>query len=417
MFDTSDIFSPGQLSICLDASAGSSGKGKMASFIADHADNWQFCCNTFSAQAGHWVKLDDGRCLFYQTLNSCAYSDKYEKMFIGPGASIELPAFFREMEENNVDPRRVGIHPLASIIQDMDGAFERGEVDFDGVPRAQHDGTMKAGSTCHGVGAARARRVLRRPDLKLVRDVPELQEFVCDTSEEIMQRLDKGQSGLFEIAQGFQLSLMLKDMYPYCTSRNVTVAAGFDDMMLPVRYAGNVILNCRTYPIRINSNKYLDPDTGKHLTWGEVEEYKAKGRDVRVYEGDSGPGYDDQIEISWDELTAQGESPEPIIEMTSVTKLPRRVFTFSRKNLQQAIRYNHTGKKMFISINFANYVDHAMSGSRGEAHPLWQTGALTPKFTKWFKENLQPVIHSTKAIVKFIGTGPLTDDMITLCGD
>jgi hypothetical protein len=413
MFDTDDVFEPGKLTICLDASAGSSGKGKVASFIADHADTWQFCCNTFSAQAGHWVKLDNGKLYFYQTLNSCAYSDKYQKMYIGPGAAIELPAFFREMEENNIDPRRIGIHPLATIIQDIDAAFERGEVDFDGTPRNKHDGTMKTGSTCHGVGACRARRILRRPDLKIVRDAPELKEFLCDTTEEIMERLDKGQSGLFEIAQGFQLSLMLSGMFPYCTSRNVTVAAGFDDMMLPTRYAGNIILNCRTFPIRINSNKYLDPETNKHLIWEEIEAYRREGREIKIYEGDSGPGYDDQTEMSWEDLTKLSGSPEPIIEMTSVTKLPRRVFTFSKKNLIQAIKYNHTGKRVFVSVNFANYVDHSMSGNRGIITPTHQSGDfITDKFKNWLDENLKPVLEGTPAVLKFIGTGPLTDDMI-----
>jgi adenylosuccinate synthase len=244
--------------------------------------------------------------------------------------------------------------------------------------------------------------------------MPELKEFICDTTEEIIDRLEKGQAGLLEIAQGFQLSLMLPKMYPYCTSRNVTVAAGFDDMMLPINYAGNVILNCRTYPIRINSNKYLDADTGKHLIWEEVEEYRKNGK-LKVYEGDSGPGYDDQEEITWETLTELSGSPEPIIEMTSVTKLPRRVFTFSQDNLRQAVRYNRTNRQTFISVNFANYVDIEMSGRRGEVcFPAVSGDNVTKKFDKWLSENVRPIAIETNARMRFVGTGPLTDDMIVM---
>jgi len=410
MFNTEWLFKAGKLTICMDASAGSSGKGKVASFIAKHAENWQFACNAFSAQAGHWV-IDNGRKYFYQTFNSCAYLNNYEKLYIGPGAAIELKALFREIEESNIPAEKVGINPLCSIIQEKDAAFERGEVDLDGNKINRHDGTMKTGSTCHGVGAARARRVLRRPDLILAKDVPELEQFLCDTSEEIIDRLNRGQSGLLEIAQGFQLSLMLPSMYPYTTSRNVTVAAAFDDMMLPICFAGDVVINCRTYPIRINSNKYIDPETGRHLTWNEVVSYKKENRNIEIYKGNSGPGYDDQREITWDELTELSGSPSKIIELTSVTKLPRRIFTFSRKNIEQAIRYNKTSGRTFISVNFANYVDYDMSNKKGVLeYPLAAGDIMTSKFNQWLSDN----IPSSAGDVRFVGTGPETDDMITL---
>lgn len=406
MFNTNEFFTSGRLSVILDAQAGSSGKGVIGSFICEHADNWQFACNAFSAQAGHWVKIDGGKSYFYQTFNSCAYANKYDKLYIGPGASIELDAFFRELEESNIKPHKVGIHPLASIIQPIDGAFERGEVDFDGNPVVKHDGTMKTGSTCHGVGACRARRMLRRPNTILARDIPKLREFICDTSVEIMNRLDNGQAGLLEIAQGFQLSYLLSEMYPYVTSRNCTVSAGLDDMMLPPIYAGNVLLNFRTFPIRINSNKFIAED-GKHLTWAEVQDYEKDGRPYKTYRGNSGPGYSDQVELSWDEITEISGSPVKIIEQTSVTKLPRRVFSFSKENMRQATQYNKTSGKMFGCINFANYVDHDIFGRRGG------NDQITTKFKKWMDDNITDA--ATCGIdVKYIGTGPLTNDKIIM---
>lgn len=393
------MFKPGKLTILMDGGAGSSGKGKMGSFITEHADNWQFACNTFAPQAGHWVRLHDGKQYFYQTLNSCAYQTyKYEKMFIGPGAILELPALLREMEENNVPRSKLGISPVVPILDvEIDQGFERGMRGFDGQEiKERHDGTSKFGSTNHGVGSCAARRVLRRQSLKLARDIPELKDMICDVPGEIMKRLNQGQSGLLEIAQGFQLSNMHTAFYPYVTYRNVTVAQGMSDMMLPTKYAGDVILNFRTFPIRINSNKYIAKEDGRHLTWAEIQ----AGVPHTVYEGNSGHWYPDQTELTWEELTKSSGAKEPIFEITSVTKLPRRVATFSLSNVAEAIIHNDTGNKIHLSINFANYVDAEMTGAT----------ELTPKFTAWMNENMKELIP----LVRFVGTGAQTDETVFL---
>jgi len=188
-----------------------------------------------------------------------------------------------------------------------------------------------------------------------------------------------------------------------CTSRNCSVVAGLDDMMLPTKYAGNVILNLMTYPIRINNKKYISHEDGHHLTWEEVK--AGVPHEVKVF--DSGPGYDDQREITWEELTEKSGSPELIVSMTSVTKLPRRVFTYSKKNLLQAIRHNDTGHKMFLSVNFTDYVDHSVKGKRTEED-------VTDKIKDWMNDNLWGICEHTRAIVLCLGTGPLTDDTIQL---
>lgn len=408
------MFKPGKLTILLDGGAGSSGKGKIGSYITQNTDNWQFCCNSFSAQAGHWVKLDDGRKYFYQSLNSCAYQDKYEKMYIGPGSHIELPALLREIEENNVKEYKLGIHPLAVIIEDRDAQYERGEITFEGE-KTNHDGTSKFGSTCHGIGSSKARRILRKPDLKCAKDIPELKKYICDVEYEIMSRLDKGQSGFLEIAQGFQLSLMHKKFYPYVTSRNVTTSAALSDMFLPPKYAGPIIINFRTYPIRINSNKYIDKQTGKHLTWDEVE--KQGIENVTIYKGNSGPGYSDQEELTWENITKNSGSKEKIQEITSVTKLPRRVFTFSKQNLLESIQLNDTGHEIYISINFADYVDSEIYGIRDKSESsIYNIHKRSPKLYDWIISNILEPLKQTnnKAKLKFIGTGPKTEDTILI---
>jgi hypothetical protein len=420
MFNTNFVFSPGKLTVALDGSAGSSGKGKLGSFLCEHAGNWQFACNTFMPQAGHCVVLDDRRTFVYQTFNSCAYlTDRYEKLYIGPGATIELPAFWKELEQNNIPPRKIGISHLTAILQEIDTDYERGNCEFAGKPLSKRvvGGPLAAtGSTAHGCGANRARRVLRDDSARYAHQVDKLQEFLCDVPREIMDRLDKGQSGLLEIAQGFQLSYLLPRFFPHTTSRNCTIAAGLDDLMVPPCYAGNVILNFRTFPIRINSKKYVDTTTGDHLTWDAVIE-RTRSQDpspnlleragITLAGRTSGPGYPDQQELTWDELTSMSGSPERLMEMTTVTNLPRRVFTFSRMNVEEAIRHNRANGQVYLSLNFANYVDHAVKGQRARC----LSGALgNARLERWLRENLDRY----RPMLKFIGTGARTDDMIQM---
>lgn len=406
MFDTNFFFTPGKLSIVMDGQFGSSGKAKLSSFLTEHAD-YQFACNAFSAQAGHWVETESGKRYFYQTLNGCAYQkDRYEKIYIGPDAAIELPALIREIEENNVPVSKIGIHPLCTIIQSKDQAYERGEVDFDGNPLpTRGDGTMKSGTTAHGVAPCRTRKMLRRSDTIYAKDIPELKEMLCNVECEIMDRLNDGQRGLLEIAQGFPLSLNYK-FHPACTSRNVTVSAALDGMMLPPIYAGNVMINFRTYPIRIASQKYIG-DNGKFLTWDEVQQYDLNGKTYQIYRGTSGNWYEDQQETTWDKITTDSGSKQKIQELTSVTKLPRRVATWSRKNLIEAIKYNITYSNTYISVNFINYIDTNISGYRG--HNINDF----PKVNNWINKNIpQDLLNEIGAELVILGTGPKTNDTV-----
>ena len=392
------LFKPGYLTIIQDGGAGSSGKGKLGSYITENSDNFTFACNAFAPQAGHWVRLDDGRTYFYQQLNSCAYNvNKYEKLYIGAGSIIELPALFKEISDNKIPYRKLGISPMAMILEDFDAGYERGQLEFNSHNKKLHDGTMKTGSTSHGCGSAAARRLLRTNSVRLARDVPELSHYLCNVQDEICDRLNKGESGLLELAQGFQLSLLYDRFYPNVTSRNVTVAQGMSDMFLPIKYAGPLVLNFRTFPIRISNNKYIAKDDGRHLTWAEIE----AGVPHDVYRGNSGDWYEDQHEISWDELTKLSGSPSDIIELTSVTKLPRRVATFSKLNVQDAIKYNDTGHEIFISVNFANYVDYKMSGVSDNAK-------ITQKFYDWKEQNFGGMG------INIVGTGMKTSETIWL---
>lgn len=645
---TNSFFIDGKLSVLLDGGAGSSGKGKMAAYLVKNSHKVNFVCNTFFPQASHsTVEVEDGKEVerIYKQLNSCAhFHDKFDKMYIGQGSVIDVKALLKEIEMTGLPTSKLGISPVATILQDIDTGFEEGKLDFDGNETAEmHSGTIKYGSTCSGVGAAKARRVLRRPNVMLARDVEELKPYLCNVSEEIMKRLSDGHSGLLEIAQGFQLSYGLSQFYPYTTSRNCTVASGFDDMMLPVHYLGNVCINFRTYPIRIHSYKYITipeeaenwiagdkievpagsperpeiaakiaeeqkklmkgaefevgdmkykfilPDdfpairpsfnmgiddsvtnvlmdwvrkineqkmhsvwtelpgvgifknlkvvrnededgkaisinltydkfeeileneegedqilfsvyhkkvgnqndlevgelyiigtTGKtmkvtyfglhrvtgnfifgtkgfadkenlltayknidakvisvsnkehwslsedidllddikesissmageekfvprFLGWDEVQEGKIPYEKIESYSGDF---YPDQDELNWEELTRLAGAPETIMECTTLTKLPRRVATFSQTNLSEAIQYNQSPNEIWIALNFVNYLDWNMNRV---------TDNVSEKVREFCAANISPVIRQHDNVsLKLLGTSKFTDDTILL---
>lgn len=404
----------GKISVIMDAQAGSSGKGKLAAYIFDkHFDEWDFACNAFYPQAGHWVRLGDGKnAFFYQTLNSCAwmwreYPDRMKDkiMFIGPGSIIELPALLREIKENNIPVGSLWIDDKALILQDDDTAYERGEKDFAGnTVTSRHDGTMKFGSTSHGVGACAAKRVLRDPRMVTAGDrIDVLYGYTTPSVSDIIMDLtiNQGKRGILEVAQGFQLSLNGR-FFPYTTSRNCTVAQGFSDMFLPVTLFDKLVLNFRTFPIRINSKKYLSKEDGHHLTYEEI----MGGVPYEIYEGNSGGWYEDQKEITWEQLTKDSGSSIPLMELTSVTKLPRRVATFSKMNLKDSI-LNGVGdevEKVFLSLNFANYVDASLLGVT-DHYELEDN----ERFCGWMKENFPKEYRS---LLQWVGTGPYHNQMV-----
>lgn len=462
MGKTNDFFIKGKISAVMDGGAGSSGKGKIASFIADNADNFQFVCNTFFPQASHTC-VHGGKTYVYKQLNSCAHiHEKFQKMYIGHGSVIDVQSLLKEIGMSGLPKEKLGIAPNAVVLQAMDKLFEEGKVDFDGeVLEQEHDGTIKFGSTCSGVGAARARKTLRRPNIILAKDVPELQPYICDVGREIIERLSKGQSGLLEIAQGFQLSYGLPEFFPYTTSRNCTLAAALDDMMLPPTVIGNVCINFRTYPIRIHSYKYIanedqtieykiprtvSPDEiekyleqfktkhqgamfelitgssmdeegkhtvtmaptlfvkikkGKHLTWDEVQEGKVKHDKIESYSGD---GYPDQRELTWEKISEQAGMK--VMECTTLTKLPRRIFTPSKMNIRDSILFNQTPNKIYISLNFVNYV-------AGEMYR--RTDHIDGRVQQFIAEYFDPIIKEFRNVeLKYLGTSEHTEDTIII---
>jgi adenylosuccinate synthase len=141
---------------------------------------------------------------------------------------------------------------------------------------------------------------------------------------EYKERLRTGGATILEGAQGYSLGIH-SGFYPYTTSRECTVAQLCSDTLVSPDQITAVYGCARTYPIRV-SNRYTD---GMMHGW-------------------SGPCYSDQQETSFDALNQ-------VQETTTVTKLPRRVFTFSDAQFKEAVEANMPSK-LRVAITFCDYV-------------------------------------------------------------
>lgn len=433
-----------------------------------------------SPNASHTVIDGDHNIVFKALPSGSIYHEKLEKLFIVSGATFEVKALLAEMEILGIPREKVRISPRAGITTDIDAAYERGECDLDGKPYLdefgeplRQAGTLKTGTTASGSGAVLAKKVLRHKTLKLAKDCPEIADMIGIVEEEILTMLAAGKSGLFEIGQGFPLSNNYWRFAPNTTSRNVTVSSALNDAFLPPSVVGNVIINTRTFPIRINSKKYVSvaqdleikrmPEVaevlynthgigltasenmikdmmkekfgefylgittigaettnpkhivklkaGKFLTWEEVQSGLFEYEVMDSYSGD---WYPDQAEITWEDIEAGANIQIPqVVKNTTLTKLPRRVATFSQINLDEAIKYNQTNYFVYISVNFINFVDGTMEGVKASTSDGQPNEALSDKAAAWLTENVLPVVQKyNNATLAFIGTSEKTDDFI-----
>lgn len=413
MFNTDEFFINGKLGVLIDVAFGSSAKGTLEDFLVDNSDKVDFLCTTNSSNASHTVMRRDGFEFVYKTLPSGSHHhDKLEKVFIGHGAAIELEALYKEIDKTGIPREKVGISPITPIIQQADKDYEGGKCTLEGEYKDDDmDGTIKTGTTASGSGAVRAKKVLRRKDLLLARDIDEISDMICDVSAEILELLRQGKAGLLAVGQGFALSQGLHQFYPYTTSRSVTVASALNDMFLPITVVGNVILNDRSMPIRIFDKKFKCKESGDYLTWDEKNDYDYRGKSYEIIESYSGDFYEDSKELTWDEVTEMSGSPKPLWEQTTLTKLPRRIATHSFMNLIQAINQNQTPHQVFISVSFANYIDWDMYEKSGKGI----ADKVTLKFMQWLKDNITDVIDNTEhdnVKLAYISTSPYSEDFI-----
>lgn len=452
------FFKKGKVSFIMDGFAGSSGKGLLASNIVKFSNNCNFAVSTNGQNASHYYeeKFADGteKIILFKVLpTSSVYHEKLDAVYIAQGAAFEPKRLLEEIELTGIPRNKVRLHYKAGIISQQDRDFESGVCDYEGrINEERQKGTVTSGTTASGAGSVRAKKCMRNPDQRIYAyEYPELQEFLCDTEREIMDRLDAGQSGLFEIAQGFALSYGLSYSKRNTTARNCSVTAAMDDAMIPPYYAGNVFINLRTYPIKINNKKWVLKGgiTYQEIKNSTIDEVK-QGFDERLFdfnENENGiwvitkkdiflTGFDlenypnipyetidsysgdwyrngwekpeTQEELTWEEVEEQyGDKIDKKAIYTSLTLMPRRVGTFSAELLVDAIRYNRPSQdsEMFLSLNFCNWLDKDIEG-KTDKHDL------TIKVIDWLEKNFAVVDDFKNVSLSILGTGKWVGEFI-----
>lgn len=332
----------------MDLQYGSTGKGLLAGYLAKRFQP-DTLVTAWAANAGHTFIDKGGRKFVHTMLANGVVSPKLRRVLIGPGSVIDPTNLLRELRTcgDLLRDVQVLIHPHAAIIKDehrdREAAFHR------------------IGSTKKGVGAAMVTRIERHvneADSNVAKHAlkgHDLERFLC-SQWDYAQAVDQAEVMQIEGAQGHSLS-MYHGFYPYCTSRDVSTAQVLADCAIPHHRLDHVFGTLRTFPIRV-ANRF-----------GE------NGEQV----GFSGPWFDDQHEIAWSDLGLQPE-------LTTVTKLPRRIATFSMQQAYEAIRQTGAG---LLFLNFVNY----LQGPHELAKMISQINGHTDGRVAW------------------IGRGPTDDDV------
>lgn len=333
-----------KLHIICDLQFGSTGKGLFAGYLAHQVHPDTLVC-AWGPNAGHTFVDGAGNKYVHTMIPNGVVAPSVKRVLIGPGAVIDPDAMSREWISGADRGRaELMIHESAAVVT-QDHRDREAKYGF-GI-----------GSTMKGVGEAAVQKIRRRMQNGTynlakwaLRQHPLGANLV--SAEAYDRAVDESEVMVLEGAQGFSLS-MNQGFYPYTTSRECTVHQLLSDCSLPaLRGQVRVYGVARTYPIRVaNRFRVCEPCGGsgkEKQDPGVVGNLACSYCDGlgRAQVGTSGPCYPDQEEIEWESI---GQEPE----LTTVTKLPRRLFTFSHQQIEDAIRMNGVHG---VFLNFCNYV-------------------------------------------------------------
>lgn len=278
---------------------GSEGKGALAGYLARKRQP-QVVMSNWSPNAGHTFR-SGGDKLIRRMIPIGAYvSPGCRYVLIGPGSIIDPDRLMEECRDlpNDIE---VIIHPAAAVV--MPEHLEHEKV------------YARIGSTMKGSAAAAIARMERDPKQLSTAGGWQWQRAIfaahnrisVDTvhyNSTLKKALENDWTIQIEGCQGYSLS-MYHGFYPYTTSRDTSIHQLLADIAWPKANPVTVYGAIRTYPIRVANRA----------------------------EGTSGPCYSDQQEVSFQELGQE-------VELTTVTQLPRRIFTFSENQVWEACYMN-----------------------------------------------------------------------------
>ena len=330
---------------------GGEGKGKMTAYLC-RTYNFDAAIRCGGPNSGHTITINNKSIVLRQI--PAGVINPNTKLFLAAGCLIDINVLLEEIKFFGLGPDRLKIDRNAIVIDKKD---------------VENEINMKLnkriGSTCTGVGSAVIKRILRKKETKLAKDIPKLAPYITDVSIEINQLTDERKKIIIEGTQGFGLSIYHSPYYPYTTSRDTTASAFLSEVGLSPLVVSNVIMVIRTFPIRVGGN--------------------------------SGPL---PREIDWKTIQMESGYPYEIKEFTTVTNRLRRVGRFDFEVVKKAVAVNRPTE---IALMGVDYLDYRNKGVKNY-------DLLTNK-TKLF------ILHLERELgvnIKFIGTGPDDDEIIDL---
>lgn len=286
------------VSIVIGGQFGSEGKGKVSLEIARRSKEPVTVVRVGGTNSGHTGYDKSGKLFALRQLPAGCIDRNVDVVFPA-GSYIDVDVLLSEIEELKYPAERIKISSYARIITSEHKAWENS---------AKLVGAI--GSTGSGVGGAVMASVAREagnfnvPSLDAAHSAP-LQQFLCDTSEVLRKRLNKGCRVVVEGTQGFGLSLLEGGYWPKATSRCTTAAGALAEAGLSPMDVDDVTMVLRSYPIRVA--------------------------------GESGPLPN---ETTWEEIARSAGVTADLREYTTVTKKLRRVGRFDAELVRRALDVN-----------------------------------------------------------------------------
>ena len=237
---------------------GDEGKGKVVGYLAV-ADKPEIVVRSGSGpQAGHTVTSN---VKVTQVPSGLVYPKA--KLYIGRGTLINPDIFLKEVKENGLEDR-IFVDFGCTVIEPAH-------------IKREEELVRRVGSVGTGVGPARSDRVMRTA--KLAKDEKKLQKYLVDVADIVNTAAEKKKNVLIEGVQGYGLSLLDHNYYPYVTSQDTTASQFAADTGIGPKLIDEVIVIYKSYVSRVGEDpKYKPWSDEKAEKMGIEERGSVSGR-------------------------------------------------------------------------------------------------------------------------------------------
>jgi adenylosuccinate synthase len=303
------------ISVVVGGQFGSEGKGKTTSLLARDYGDKCVVVRGGGPNSGHIVHEYGREFRFRHLPAGLVYG---RPGYLAPAAIIDLEVLRQEVSEYEIGPDLLSVDPFSVVVTKAHRTEEE-------------ELGRRISSTGSGTGAATAAKVMRRPDLRLVKDVmnsyPWIEPYVRDVRSELNALADRGVRIILEGTQGFGLSLHHSRHFPCTTSKDTSAAEFVMEAGLSPLLVDEIVMAVRTFPIRVSGEQA-----------GELPN-----------------------EITWDKLRTESGYPTELSEFTTVTRKLRRVGRFDLSLVLEACRVNRPTKLAVHGLDYLGYENYGLT--------------------------------------------------------